>query len=62
MHSGSLGIMRYVRIFADENGTSAFAEFGPGSLLSFEDTEGTGHLTTPLTDDLSFVNIRHQAG
>lgn len=132
MHSDSLGIMRYVRIFADENGKSAFAdvevqgtrtatvegipplllsgpfpatsmtvveqssggspewqrhvapreqwliiltgraavtvssgerrEFGPGSLLSFEDTEGTGHLTTPLTDDLSFVNIPHQAG
>ncbi|MGI5507301.1 hypothetical protein [Lentzea sp. CA-135723] len=30
-------------------------EFGPGSLLSFEDTTGEGHLSTPLTDDLSYA-------
>jgi quercetin dioxygenase-like cupin family protein len=37
-------------------------EFGPGSLLSFEDTEGEGHMSTPLTDDLSFAMFPHQAG
>ncbi|MFI6096131.1 hypothetical protein ACIA8G_11285 [Lentzea sp. NPDC051213] len=37
-------------------------EFGPGSMLSFEDTEGEGHLSTPLTDDLSFAMFPHQAG
>ncbi|KOV80862.1 hypothetical protein [Nocardia sp. NRRL S-836] len=34
-------------------------EFGPGSVLSFEDTEGEGHLSTPLTDDLKFAMIPH---
>ncbi|MGW6929326.1 hypothetical protein ACWGE0_04615 [Lentzea sp. NPDC054927] len=34
-------------------------EFGPGSLLSFEDTEGEGHMSTPLTDDLSFAMFPH---
>jgi hypothetical protein len=37
-------------------------EFGPGALLSFEDTEGEGHMSTPLTDDLSFAMFPHQAG
>lgn len=34
-------------------------EFGPGSLLSFEDTEGDGHLSAPLTDDLTFAMFPH---
>jgi len=34
-------------------------EFGPGDLLSLEDTEGEGHLSTPLTDDLSFAIFFH---
>jgi hypothetical protein len=34
-------------------------EFGPGALLSFEDTEGEGHMSTPLTDDLSFAMFPH---
>lgn len=34
-------------------------EFGAGSLLSFEDTEGEGHLSTPLTDDLSYAMFPH---
>jgi len=37
-------------------------EFGPGTLLSFEDTEGEGHVSTPLTDDLSFAMFPHQPG
>lgn len=35
-------------------------EFGAGALLSFEDTEGEGHLSTPLTDDLSYAMFPHQ--
>jgi hypothetical protein len=32
-------------------------EFHPGAVLLFEDTTGTGHLATPLTDDVCFVMI-----
>jgi len=32
-------------------------EFGPGDVILAEDTVGKGHLTTPTTDDLSFVMI-----
>jgi quercetin dioxygenase-like cupin family protein len=35
-------------------------EFGPGALLSFEDTEGEGHLSTPLTEDLSYAMFPHR--
>ncbi|MDX8142569.1 hypothetical protein SK854_10615 [Lentzea sp. BCCO 10_0061] len=35
-------------------------EFGAGALLSFEDTEGEVHLSTPLTDDLSYAMFPHQ--
>ncbi|MGW6442950.1 hypothetical protein [Lentzea sp. NPDC055074] len=36
-------------------------EFGPGSLPSFEDTTGEGHLSAPLTDDLSYAMFPRQA-
>ena len=32
-------------------------EFGPGDVLLVEDTTGAGHLSTPLTDDLTFAMI-----
>ena len=32
-------------------------EFGPGSIVLAEDTEGRGHISTPLTDDVMFVMI-----
>jgi quercetin dioxygenase-like cupin family protein len=32
-------------------------EFGPGDVLLIEDTTGAGHLSTPLTDDLTFAMI-----
>jgi uncharacterized cupin superfamily protein len=32
-------------------------EFGPGDVLLAEDTTGAGHLSTPLTDDVTFVMI-----
>ena len=32
-------------------------EFDPGAILLAEDTDGVGHLSTPLTDDLLFVMI-----
>ena len=32
-------------------------EFGPGDVLLFEDTEGEGHVSTPLTEDLAFAMI-----
>jgi hypothetical protein len=32
-------------------------EFGPGEPILVEDTEGEGHVTTPLTDDVAFVMI-----
>lgn len=32
-------------------------EFGPGDILLVEDTTGAGHLSTPLTDDLTFAMI-----
>jgi quercetin dioxygenase-like cupin family protein len=32
-------------------------EFSPGDVLLAEDTTGAGHLSTPLTDDVTFVMI-----
>jgi hypothetical protein len=32
-------------------------EFGPGDVVLFEDTEGVGHVSTPLTDELAFAMI-----
>lgn len=32
-------------------------EFGPGGVLLVEDTEGEGHISTPLTADLTFAMI-----
>ena len=32
-------------------------EFGPGDVILIEDTTGTGHLSTPLTDDFTFAMI-----
>jgi quercetin dioxygenase-like cupin family protein len=32
-------------------------EFGPGDALLVEDTTGTGHLSTPLTDNVTFVAV-----
>jgi hypothetical protein len=32
-------------------------EFGPGSIVLAEDTEGLGHISTPLSDDVMFVMI-----
>ncbi|HCT78762.1 MAG TPA: hypothetical protein DGT23_19815 [Micromonosporaceae bacterium] len=32
-------------------------EVGPGDVLLFEDTSGEGHVSTPLTRDLSFAMI-----
>jgi len=32
-------------------------EFGPGDAVLVEDTTGTGHLSTPLTDDVTFIAI-----
>ncbi|MCE7008150.1 cupin domain-containing protein [Kibdelosporangium philippinense] len=32
-------------------------EFGPGDVLLFEDTTGEGHVSTPLTADLSFAMV-----
>ena len=32
-------------------------EFDPGAIILAEDTEGAGHVSTPLTDDLLFVMI-----
>ena len=32
-------------------------EAGPGAIVLVEDTEGEGHLSTPLTDDVMFVMI-----
>jgi hypothetical protein len=32
-------------------------EFGPGEPILVEDTEGHGHVSTPLTDDCAFVMI-----
>lgn len=34
-------------------------ELGPGPRLSFEGIEGEGHMSTPLTDDLSFAMFPH---
>ena len=31
--------------------------FGPGDVAFFEDTEGEGHVSTPLTEDLAFAMI-----
>jgi hypothetical protein len=30
-------------------------EFGPGEPILVEDTDGEGHISTPLTDDLAFL-------
>jgi hypothetical protein len=32
-------------------------EFEPGAVLLAEDTEGSGHLSTPLTDDFAFIMV-----
>ncbi len=32
-------------------------EFGPGELVLLEDTEGKGHVSTPLTEEFAFVMI-----
>jgi hypothetical protein len=32
-------------------------EFGPGEPILIEDTEGQGHVSTPLSDDFAFVMI-----
>jgi hypothetical protein len=32
-------------------------EFGPGDALLVEDTTGAGHLSTPLTDNVTFIAI-----
>jgi hypothetical protein len=32
-------------------------EFGQGDVLLAEDTEGEGHISTPLTEDLTFAMI-----
>jgi len=32
-------------------------EFGPGSVVSAEDTVGKGHVSTPLTDDVRLVML-----
>jgi hypothetical protein len=32
-------------------------EFGPGAIVLAEDTEGEGHVSTPLDDDVFFVMI-----
>lgn len=32
-------------------------EFGPGDALFFEDTEGEGHVSTPLTEEFVFAMI-----
>ena len=37
--------------------TGEVREFGPGDVLLAEDTEGSGHLSTPLTEDFAFVMI-----
>jgi hypothetical protein len=35
-------------------------EFGPGDVLLFEDTTGEGHVSTPLTTDLSFAMVTYE--
>jgi len=32
-------------------------EFGPGELILLEDTEGEGHVSTPLSEDFAFAMI-----
>ena len=32
-------------------------EFGAGDVALFEDTNGEGHVSTPLTEDLAFAMI-----
>lgn len=32
-------------------------EFGPGEPILIEDTEGEGHVSTPLSDDFAFMMI-----
>jgi quercetin dioxygenase-like cupin family protein len=32
-------------------------EFGPGDAVVVEDTTGAGHLSTPLTDNVTFVAV-----
>jgi hypothetical protein len=49
--------MDYVRVYADEVSDGERREFGPGTILLAEDTEGEGHVSTPLTEDLVFVMI-----
>ena len=42
---------------AIEVGDGERREFDPGAIILAEDTEGEGHVSTPLTEDLVFVMI-----